>query len=78
MKLTKEFEYNPNGLLDEVIRILNLKNDADLSRAFDIAPPVASKIRHHHMPVGNSLMIKCHEIAGMSFPAIRSFIGGTA
>lgn len=71
-------KYDPNGLLNEVLRRLSLKNDAALSRAFGIAPPVASKIRHNRLPVGPSFVLKCHEIAGMTLPAIRSFIGGAA
>lgn len=71
-------EYNPNGLLDEATNLLGLKNDAALSRAFDVAPPVISKIRHHRLPVGASFMIKCHEIAGMTFQQIRSYTGGAA
>ena len=38
--------YDPNRLLDTLIRHLNLKNDAALSRALEVAPPVISKIRH--------------------------------
>jgi hypothetical protein len=71
-------EYDPNGLLDEVSRKLGVKNDAALSRAFDVAPPVVSKLRHQRMNVGPSIILKCHEIAGLSLPTIRSFIGGKA
>lgn len=44
--------YDPNRLLDTLIVHLNLKNDAALSRALEVAPPVISKIRHNRLPVG--------------------------
>ena len=36
-------QYNPNRLLDTLIENLRLKNDAALSRALEVAPPVISK-----------------------------------
>lgn len=76
--MTNKSTYNPNGLLDHLIAGMSLKNDAALARAFNLAPPVISKIRHERLPVGPSFLIKCHEIAGMEFPHIRSFVGGVA
>lgn len=78
MKTKPVSKYNPNGLVDEVINKLDLKSDAALARKFSVAPPVISKIRHHRLLVGATFMIKCHEIAGMSFPKIRSYVGGAA
>ncbi len=70
--------YDPNGLLDAVAVILSTRNDAALSRALGVAPPVVSKLRRHRMPVGASFILKCHEIAGMPVATVRSFIGGAA
>lgn len=78
MKKKPVSKYDPNGLLDALIEKLGLKNDAALARKFELAPPVLSKIRHCRLPVGNGFMIKCHEIAGMTFPQIRSYVGGAA
>jgi hypothetical protein len=47
-----EIDYDPNNLLDTLIKHLHLKNDAALSRALEVAPPVISKIRHRRLPVG--------------------------
>ena len=71
-------DQQPHGLLDKVIALMGLKNDAALARAFDIAPPVVSKIRHQTLPVGNSFILKCHERAGMTLPEIRYYVGGEA
>ena len=44
-----EIDYDPNNLLDTLIKQLHLKNDAALSRALEVAPPVISKIRHRRL-----------------------------
>jgi len=67
--------YNPNRLLDELIERLNLKNDAALARALSIAPPVISKIRHGHLPVGPSVLIRMHEESGLSIRELRDLMG---
>ena len=38
-------------------------------------PPVISKIRHHRLPVGASLLIRMHEISGMSIRDLRDLLG---
>ena len=49
-----------NRLLDAVMRKIGVKNDAGLSRALDVAPPVISKIRHAKLPVGATLLLTMH------------------
>ena len=56
-RLADQVNYDPNNLLDALIEKLNLKNDAALSRALEVAPPVISKIRHRRLPVGASLLM---------------------
>ena len=58
--------YDPNNLLSSLIKTLNLKNDAALSRTLEVAPPVISKIRHGRLPVGASLLIRMQEVSNMS------------
>lgn len=65
---------NENALLDLAADILKCKNDAQLSRALDVAPPVASKIRHARLPVGASMVVKLHETTGMAVAEIKSCI----
>src|SRR6476659_10126572 len=64
--LCEEATYDPNHLLDCLIAKLNLKNDAALSRALEVADPVISKIRHRRLPVGASMLIRMHEISDIS------------
>lgn len=67
--------YDPNHLLDSLIEKLRLKNDAALSRALEVAPPVISKIRHRRLPVGASLLIRMHEVSDLSIKELRSLMG---
>lgn len=73
--LMDQFEYNPNHLLDTLIEKLHLKNDAALSRALEVAPPVISKIRHRRLPVGASLLIRMHEVSELSIRDLRHLMG---
>jgi len=68
-------DYDPNRLLDTLIEKLRLKNDAALSRALEVAPPVISKIRHNRLPVGASLLIRMHEVSDMSIRDLRFLMG---
>jgi hypothetical protein len=68
-------QYDPNMLLDGILEQLNLKNDAVLSRALEVAPPVLSKIRHRRIPVGPMMLIRMHELTGSSIQELRSRMG---
>jgi hypothetical protein len=67
--------YDPNHLLDALLGKLVLKNDAALSRALEVAPPVISKIRHRRLPVGASLLIRMHEVSDWSIRDLRELMG---
>lgn len=70
-----EFAYNPNALLDALLRHMGLKNDAALSRLLGVAPPVLSKIRHHKLPVGAYVLIRMHEVSLLSIRDLRTLMG---
>lgn len=74
-RLADQTGYDPNNLLDSLIEKLNLKNDAALSRALEVAPPVISKIRHRRLPVGASLLIRMHEVSDLSIKDLRILMG---
>jgi plasmid maintenance system antidote protein VapI len=67
--------YNPDVLLNELQQRLGLRNDAALSRALEVAPPVISKIRHRRLPVGASLLIRMHEVSEISIRDLRNLMG---
>lgn len=68
-------EYDPDRLLDAMLEKLQLKNDAALCRALEVAPPVISKIRHRRLPVGASMLIRLHEVTDMSVAQLREILG---
>lgn len=67
--------YDPDHLLATLIERLNLKNDAALSRALEVSPPVISKIRHRRLPVTASLLIRMHEVSALSIRELRQLMG---
>src|SRR4051812_3329123 len=73
--LASQESYNPNHLLDILLGKMQLKNDAALSRLLEVAPPVISKIRHHRLPVGASLLIRMHEVSDLSIRDLRYLMG---
>ena len=73
--IADQVNYDPNHLLDALIEKLHLKNDAALSRALEVAPPVISKIRHRRLPVGASLLIRMHEVSELSIRELRELMG---
>jgi len=75
MTASEQFQYDPNNLLESLIEKLNLKNDAALSRALEVAPPLISKIRHRRLPVGASLLIRMHEVSELSIKDLRHLMG---
>lgn len=75
MTLLDERTYDPNNLLDSLKDRLNLKNDAALSNFLTVAPPVISNIRHKRIPIGASLLIRMHEVSGLSIKDLRILMG---
>jgi hypothetical protein len=73
--LASQSSYDPNRLLDTLRDRMKLKNDAALSRALEVAPPVISKIRHRSLPVGASLLIRMHEVTELSIRDLRDLMG---
>jgi plasmid maintenance system antidote protein VapI len=73
-RLADQPAYDPNHLLDSLIEKLHLKNDAALSRALEVAPPVISKIRHNTLPIGATILIRMHEISDFSIRELRDMM----
>ena len=74
-KANHQVKYDPDNLLASLIGRLRLKNDAALSRALEVAPPIISKIRHRRLPVGASLLIRMHEVSDLSIRDLRDLMG---
>ena len=67
--------YDPNALLDSLKDLMKLKNDAALSIALDIQPPVLSKIRHYRMPVSGAVLLRMHEVSNVSVTDLQAMMG---
>ena len=74
-KNSDQIQYDPDNLLVSLIGKLHLKNDAALCRALEVSPPVISKIRHRRLPIGASMLIRMHEVSGMSINDLRLLMG---
>jgi len=74
-KLDDQATYDPNHLFDALLKKLHLKSDRALSRALGVAPPVISKMRHHRLPIGASLLIRMHEISDLTIAELRAMMG---
>jgi hypothetical protein len=73
--MPEEATYDPNKVLDAIMEKLNLKNDAALSRALEVAPPVISKIRHRTLPIGATILLRMHEVSEFSIRELKSLMG---
>lgn len=58
-------------LIDALIKRMNLKNDAALSKKLGIQPPTISKIRHGVLVPGPTLLINMHEESGFSIKELK-------
>jgi hypothetical protein len=67
--------YNPNNLLDTLIKRMGLANDGALSRRLRVATKVISNIRHGTLPVGASMLMWINEATGISICELRELMG---
>jgi len=71
----QEENFDPNRLLDALIVMLQLKNDAALSRRLGVSPAIISNIRRGRQPVGASMLVRMHEESGISIKELRAIMG---
>lgn len=67
--------YGSNYLLDVLLSKMQLRNDAALARMLEVTPLVISKVREQRLPVSTSLLIRMHELTGMSLLELRELVG---
>lgn len=61
-------------LLDELQSRFEIKNDRHLSEKLDVAPPIISRIRNGKSGVSGDIMIKIHEVFGLSIAEIKELL----
>ncbi|NRR28868.1 hypothetical protein HSX11_01595 [Oxalobacteraceae bacterium] len=59
-------------LLDTLLQRYKLKNDAELARRLELAPPVLSKLRHGRLPVGPALILRIYDAFDMDVKESRA------
>jgi hypothetical protein len=67
--------YNPAQLLDTLLHVLQLRNDAQLARALDLGPPSVSKVRKKRSPVTPEILLRMHEESNISIKELRAMMG---
>jgi hypothetical protein len=67
-------KYDPNKLFDILGARLDIKNDVSLSRALKMSPALLRKIRQRAFPIGGSILIRAHEISGLSIRELRDLM----
>lgn len=67
--------YNPSNLLDSLIKMLGLKNDAALARRLTTDAPAISSIRHRRRPVGSGLLIRMSEESDLPTRDLKALAG---
>jgi len=66
---------NQEDLLSITRTMLNLKNDAALSRALCVKPSVISKLRHGKASMSAALLIALHEKTDISIAELKRITG---
>jgi plasmid maintenance system antidote protein VapI len=67
--------YAPAVLLDAVTDHFSLKNDAALSRALGLPPPVISKLRMKAVAITPAILLRIHDVTGFSISDMRAMLG---
>lgn len=63
-----------NKLLDELLRILDLKKDAELCERIKIDPANLSRLRRRRLQVGPALLIRMHKASGLPVSDLKKLI----
>ena len=63
-------------LLDYLRREYNLPSDAALAEAMEVSPPVISKLRNGHTNLTASMMLRIHDVFGISIANIKRIAYG--
>lgn len=61
-------------ILDVLKEKYDLKNDAAIAKALDIAPPIVSRIRNGKSNVSADIILKIHETFGMPVADIKALL----
>ncbi|MDP3841863.1 MAG: hypothetical protein Q8Q81_04605 [Oxalobacteraceae bacterium] len=72
---TEREMYDPNRLLDAVLKKMCWDNDATLARKLNVHANVIHRIRSGTLPLGASMLMWMQEATGMSIDELRQLMG---
>lgn len=75
--LLKQKSYTPNKLLNTVAAKLGITDDAVLCQEIGVHRTTISNIRNRRMAVSSALIVRMHEVTGMSIRELRQEMGDT-
>lgn len=67
--------YDPEALLDTLMRLLGTRNDRQLATRLGVQPSQICKVRKRRVSVAPSLLISMHEETGLSLRQLRALMG---
>jgi hypothetical protein len=73
--VTGAAECNHGPMLDALMLTLKVTTDAALSRKLMVPPPVISKLRNNKIGVSAGLLVRIHDVTGMSINKVRTMLG---
>jgi hypothetical protein len=71
----REQHYQPNRLLDTLIKQLHVENDAELARNLDVKESVIHQIRKRSLPISGFLLMHMSEVTGIKIDELRQLMG---
>lgn len=71
----REEGYDGNTLINGLQRRYAKRNDADLARMLWLSPAIICKIRKNRLGISAQLILRIHDITGLSISEIRQLAG---
>jgi hypothetical protein len=66
-----------NRLLDTIVTLKRLKNDAALSRLLETSPPSVSKLRSGARVLGAAVLLRMHDVSDLPIADMKAMLAGT-
>ena len=61
--------------LEKIALLTEAKNDSDLARKLEVGAPLICRLKQGALPIGDSLILRVHEITGLPIREIKSLLG---
>ncbi len=68
-------DYSPAHLLNEISRLLSVRNDSQLANRLDVTCTRLSRVRNGHTPLTAALLIRMHEVTELDIATLLRLLG---